>query len=69
MALRSRERGGCVHQAKRPAVLPHGLSELGVLLLLLCLDLTLGIIPIGNVLHERGRGHLVDFVVRVVERG
>ena len=26
-----RERERCVHQAKRPAVLPHGLSELGVL--------------------------------------
>src|SRR6185436_3254150 len=69
VALRSRERGGCVHQAERLPVFLHGLGELGVLLLLLRLDLALRIVAIRHVLHERGRGRLIDFVIRVVQCG
>src|SRR5437667_9531773 len=69
VVLRSGERGRRVHQAERLAVLLHGLGELGVLLFLLRFDLALHLVAIGNVLHQRRRGGLVDFVVRVVERG
>jgi len=40
-----------------------------VLLFLLRLDLALHVVAIGHVLHEGGRGGLIDFVVRVVQRG
>src|SRR6266498_5758641 len=68
-ALWSWERSGRVHQAERLAVFLHGLGELGVLLLLLRLDLALHLIAIGNVLYDGGGGGLMDFVVRIVERG
>src|SRR6266542_3407235 len=69
VALRSGERGRRVHQAECLAVLLHGLGELGVLLFLLRFELALHLVAIGNVLHQCRRGGLVDFVVRVVERG
>src|SRR5437867_3433851 len=57
--LRCRERGGRVHQAKRLPVFLNGLGELGVLLFLLRFDLALGVVAVGNVLHERGRRDLI----------
>ena len=69
LTLRSRERGGRVHQADRLAVFLHGLGELGVLLFLLGFDLALRVVAIRHILHERGCRGLIDFVVRVVQRG
>src|SRR5882672_2254638 len=69
LLLRGWERRGRVHQAERLPVFLQRLGELGVLLFLLRFDLALGVVAVGNVLHERGRRGLIDFVVGVVERG
>src|SRR6266853_5419435 len=55
LRLRIRECGGRVHQAERLPVFLHGLGEFGVLLFLLRFDLALGVVAVGNVLHNGGR--------------
>jgi hypothetical protein len=46
------ELSGRVHQTEFLPILLHGLGEFGMLLLLLGFKLPLGVVAVGNVLHQ-----------------